>query len=180
MLLGTNHGRVTTNPNQTELQCIGNIPVHLQPKSLRFRVYHQLGRFYLRVLEISGSTVSPFSEACENVNSASYCEVLLNLLNAISRELLGQLARGVLLRHDNASPHRAQATQKRIQELQWEHLERPHYGPKLAPSDLHLSGLLTSHLGANVSPMAKTLKRRCGSGWESSQNTCMMRVSTHR
>jgi hypothetical protein len=38
LLLGTNHGCITTNPNQSELQCNGNIPVHLQPKSSKFKV----------------------------------------------------------------------------------------------------------------------------------------------
>jgi hypothetical protein len=35
LLLGTNHGCITTNLNQSTLQCNGNILVHLQPKSLR-------------------------------------------------------------------------------------------------------------------------------------------------
>jgi hypothetical protein len=34
-LLRTNHGCTTTNPNQSVLQCNGNIPVHLKPKRLR-------------------------------------------------------------------------------------------------------------------------------------------------
>jgi hypothetical protein len=46
----------------------------------------------------------------ENVNSASYCEVLLKLQDVSHRVLPGQLARGVLLYHDNARTHTAQAT----------------------------------------------------------------------
>jgi hypothetical protein len=69
-----------------------------------------------------------------NVNSASYCEVLLKLRDAIRRKRPGQLARGVLLHHDNARPHTAQATQERIQELQWELVEHPHYSPDLVSS----------------------------------------------
>jgi histone-lysine N-methyltransferase SETMAR len=80
------------------------------------------------------------------VNSASYCEVLLKLRDAISRKRPGQLARGVLLHHDNARPHIAQATQERIQELQWELLEHPSYSPALAPSDFHVSDPLNNHL----------------------------------
>jgi hypothetical protein len=47
LLLGINHGCITINPNQSVLQCNGNIPVHLlvQPKSLR--LCHQLGRLCL-------------------------------------------------------------------------------------------------------------------------------------
>jgi hypothetical protein len=44
----------------------------------------------------------------ENMNSASYCEVLLKLQNAVCRKRPGQQARGVLLHHDNARPHTAQ------------------------------------------------------------------------
>jgi hypothetical protein len=31
----------------------------------------------------------------------------------------------------------------------------------------------------NASLMMRRLKRRCGSGWDNSQNTCMLRVLTH-
>jgi histone-lysine N-methyltransferase SETMAR len=54
----------------------------------------------------------------------------------------------VLLHHDNARPHTAQATQKRIQELQGELPEHQAYSPDLAPSDFQLFGLLKkNHLG---------------------------------
>jgi hypothetical protein len=59
------------------------------------------------------------------VNSASYCEILLKLRDAILRIRPGQLARGVLLHHDTARPHLAGATQERIPELQWELLALP-------------------------------------------------------
>jgi histone-lysine N-methyltransferase SETMAR len=88
-----------------------------------------------------------FQKRGENVNSASYCAVLLKLRDAICRKHLGQLARGVLLHHDNAKSHTARATQERIQELQWELLEHLPYNLDLAPSDFHLLGLLKNHLG---------------------------------
>jgi hypothetical protein len=46
-----------------------------------------------------------------------------------------------------ARPHTAQATQERIQELQWELLEHPPYSLDLAPTDIHLFGVLNNHLG---------------------------------
>jgi histone-lysine N-methyltransferase SETMAR len=79
------------------------------------------------------------------MNSASYCEVLLKLRNAIHRTPLGQLAGGVLLLHDNARPHTAPATQERIQELQRE-LKYSPYSPDLATSDFHLFEPLKHHL----------------------------------
>jgi hypothetical protein len=79
-----------------------------------------------------------FQKLGENINCVSCCEVLLRLRDAIRRKLPVQLARGVLLRHDNARPHTARATQKRIQELQW--------GTFYGPSDIHMFGPLKSHL----------------------------------
>jgi histone-lysine N-methyltransferase SETMAR len=98
-------------------------------------------------LRFSGSIVTHFQKCGENVNSASYCEILLKLPDPIHRKLSGQVARGVLLHHDNARPHTVRATQERIQELQWEFLEHPPYSPDLSPSDFHLFGSLKNHLG---------------------------------
>jgi hypothetical protein len=79
------------------------------------------------------------SQKCgENVNSASYCEVLLKLRDAIRRKRPGQLARGAVLHHGKARPHTARATQEGIQELQWELLEHPPHGAGLALSDFRL------------------------------------------
>jgi hypothetical protein len=62
-----------------------------------------------------GVLSAQFQKRSENVNSASYCEVLLKLQDAICGKCPGQLARGLLLHHDNAIPHTARATQERIQ-----------------------------------------------------------------
>jgi hypothetical protein len=71
---------------------------------------------------------------------------MLKLRDAIRTKSPGPLERGVLLHHDNARPLIARATQERIQELQWELLERPPYSLDLAPCDFHLFGLLKNHL----------------------------------
>jgi histone-lysine N-methyltransferase SETMAR len=76
-----------------------------------------------------------FQKRGENVNSASYCEVLLKLRDAIRKKHPVQMARGVLLHHDNARLHTARVTQKGIQELQWELLEHLPYSPDLAHND---------------------------------------------
>jgi histone-lysine N-methyltransferase SETMAR len=113
----------------------------------------------------------------ENANSASYCEILLKLQDAIRRKLSGQLARGVLLHHDNARTHTARATQERVQELQWGLLEHPTYSPDLAPSDFHLFGPLKNHLGFVDDEESKPEVRK----WlrQQSKKTSMLRVSTH-
>jgi hypothetical protein len=62
-----------------------------------------------------GVLLAHFQKRGENVNSVSLCKGPLKLRDAIHRKRPGQLARGVLLHHDNARPHTAQATQDRIQ-----------------------------------------------------------------
>jgi histone-lysine N-methyltransferase SETMAR len=94
-----------------------------------------------------GVLLAHFQKRGENVNSASYCKVLLKIRDSICSKLPGQLARGVLLHHENAIPHTARATQERIQELQWELREHPPYGRDLAPSDFHLFEPLKNSLG---------------------------------
>jgi hypothetical protein len=69
----------------------------------------------------------------------------LNLWDAIHRKRPCQLARGVLLPHDNARSHIAQATQENIRELLWELLEPNCLD--LTPTDFDLFGPLKNHLG---------------------------------
>jgi hypothetical protein len=121
--------------------------------------------------------VEEFKEHGENVNSVSYCEILLKLRNAIRRKRPGQPARGVLLHHDIARPHTAPVTQERIQELQWELLEHPLYSPDLTSSDFNLFGPLKTILVANVSLMTTRLNGGLRHG-DNNQNS-MLRVSTH-
>jgi hypothetical protein len=65
-----------------------------------------------------GVLLAHFQMHSENVNSASYRQVLLKIPDAIRRKLTGQVARVVLLHHDNARSHTARATQERIREPQ--------------------------------------------------------------
>jgi hypothetical protein len=97
--------------------------------------------------DLQGVLLAHFQKHGESVTSAFYCEVLLKLRDSIRRKRPGQLAREVMLYHDNARPYTALATQARIQELQWELLEHPAYGPDVPPSDFHLFRPLKYHRG---------------------------------
>jgi hypothetical protein len=78
-----------------------------------FKVTPSAGKVELIVFwDSQGAVLAHFQKRGENVKSASYCQVLLKLQDAIRRKTSGQLARGVLLHHDNARPHTAQATQE--------------------------------------------------------------------
>ncbi|GFS12807.1 histone-lysine N-methyltransferase SETMAR [Elysia marginata] len=61
---------------------------------------------------------------------------------AIRRKRSGQLINGVILQHDNATPHTARVTQGWLEKYGWEILPLPSHSPDLAPSDYHLFGLV--------------------------------------
>jgi hypothetical protein len=72
LLLGTNQGCITTNPNQSSLYCNGNIPVHLQLKSSKFKVTPSTGKAILTLfLDSQGVLLTHIQKHGENVNSAS-------------------------------------------------------------------------------------------------------------
>jgi hypothetical protein len=105
LLLGMNHGSITTNPNQSVLQF--NVKHTISPSSRKFKVTNtpSAGKVMLTVFwDSQGVLLAHLQKRSKNVNSASFCEVMLKLRDAIRRKHPDQLARGVLLHHDNASP----------------------------------------------------------------------------
>ncbi|XP_025263217.1 histone-lysine N-methyltransferase SETMAR-like [Camponotus floridanus] len=88
----------------------------------------------------------------ETITADKYCEQLTRLDAAI-REKRPVLAnrKGIIFHHDNARPHVAQQTLRKLQELQWEILQHPPYSPDIAPSDFHLFRSLQNSLnGKNL------------------------------
>ncbi|GFO47147.1 histone-lysine N-methyltransferase SETMAR [Plakobranchus ocellatus] len=59
----------------------------------------------------------------------------------IRRKRPGFLRRGVVLQHDNATPHSANLTQQWLQRCGWEILPHPAHSPDLAPLKHHLGGM---------------------------------------
>jgi hypothetical protein len=118
LLLGTNHGCITTDPNHRGLQFTSSSP---SAKKYKVSRTPSVGKLMLTVFgDSQGVVLARFQKRGKNVNSASYWEVLLKLRDAIRRKRPGQLARGKLLHHDNA-----RVTQE------WELLE---HGPQCLPS----------------------------------------------
>ena len=83
----------------------------------------------------------------ETITADKYCEQLTRLDAAI-REKCPVLAnrKGVIFHHDNARPHVAQQTLRKMKELKWEILQHPPYPPDIAPSDFHLFRSLQNSL----------------------------------
>ncbi|GFO49959.1 transposase [Plakobranchus ocellatus] len=69
------------------------------------------------------------------------------LKEAIRRKRPGLLRRGVVLKHDNATPHSANLIQQWLQRYGWKILPHPAHSSDLAPSDFHLFEPLKRHLG---------------------------------
>jgi histone-lysine N-methyltransferase SETMAR len=140
IVTGTNHGCISTNlSKRASMQW--KHPSSLSTK--QSKVTLSAGKVMFTMFwDYQGALLAHFQKHGENMNPASYCEVLLKLRDAVHRKLPGQLARGLLLHHDNAWPHTARITQERIKELQCELLEQPPYKPDVGPSDFHLFGPL--------------------------------------
>lgn len=83
----------------------------------------------------------------ETITADKYCEQLTRL-NAAIREKRPVLAnrKGIIFHHDNARPHVAQQTLRKLHELRWECLQHPPYSPDIAPTDYHLFRSLQNSL----------------------------------
>jgi hypothetical protein len=124
-----------TNGSRNSLKGVRKLqmmPDHIALVKLRQK---QLCSVWMLIVfwDSQGTLLAHFQKRGENVNFASYSEVLLKLPDTIGRKRPGQPARRVLFHHDNARPHTARATLGRIQELQWELLEHPPYSRELGP-----------------------------------------------
>lgn len=75
------------------------------------------------------------------INANVYCAQLDRVA-----EKLGDEQDRVYFLHDNARPHIAKLTQKKLLELKWTVLPQPPYSPDIAPTDFHLFRSLQDHL----------------------------------
>ncbi|GFO50014.1 histone-lysine N-methyltransferase SETMAR [Plakobranchus ocellatus] len=69
------------------------------------------------------------------------------LRHAVRRKKPGLLRRGVVLQHDNPTPHTAKRTKQWLERYRWDIIPHPAHSPDLAPSDFHLFEPLKRHLG---------------------------------
>ena len=117
------------------------------PTPKKFKVAHSAKKVMATVFwDVKGVLLVDFLPSGETVNANRYCQTLDKLREAIRRKRPGRLSKGVILQHDNATPHTAKRTQDWLKRYNWETLPHPPHSPDLAPSDFHLFGPLKRHL----------------------------------
>jgi len=72
------------------------------------------------------------------INTEYYSSLMVQLKDILKEKRCRKVTKGILFLHDNASAHRALATQKKLPYLGFHSLDHPPYSPDLAPSDYHL------------------------------------------
>lgn len=109
-----------------------SIPLHeLHPKKVMLSVWWGMRGVIHWELLPTGSTITA------NV----YCKQL----DRVAKALKGKQDKVYFL-HDNAKPHIAKSTKKKLLTLNWTVLTHPPYSPDLAPSDYHLFRSMTHAL----------------------------------
>jgi len=82
------------------------------------------------------------------IKAECYSSLLVQLKDILKEKSREKLTKVVLFLHDNATPHRALATQKKLACLGFQCLDHQSYSPDLAPSDNHLFPGLKKQLKA--------------------------------
>ncbi|GFN96862.1 EF-hand calcium-binding domain-containing protein 6 [Plakobranchus ocellatus] len=118
------------------------------PVTKKFKVQRSAAKVMATVFwDAKGVILLDILPQVQCINAARYCSTLDRLKEAIRRKRPGLLRRGVVLQHDNATPHSANLTQQWRQRYGWEILPHPAHSLDLAPPDFHLFGPLKRHLG---------------------------------
>jgi histone-lysine N-methyltransferase SETMAR len=115
------------------------------PSPKKFKLSPSAGKVMITVLwDSRGVLLLDFLPKGETINSARYQETLKKLARSI--RLKRPDLQDVILHHDNARPHTANATTAAIAAKGWTVLPHPAYSPELAPSDFHMFGPLKDYL----------------------------------
>jgi histone-lysine N-methyltransferase SETMAR len=96
----------------------------------------------------------------QTVTSEVYCRQLETANNQL-RVKFPELVNNAVFLHDNARPHVAIATRRKLEEIGWEVLDHPPYSPDISPSDFHLFLSLDNFIKkeGNISDVENTIQR---------------------
>lgn len=106
---------------------------------VKARVVASKGKVMLSLFwDAQGPLLIDFKPPNITITMHYYANLLSQLRDAIKEKRRGMLRKGVLLLHDNASPHTGHIAQTALSKLKFEQLPHPAYSPDLAPSDFHV------------------------------------------
>jgi len=109
------------------------------PRPKKFRVQKSAGKVLASIFwDQDGILHIDYLPKGQTMNAEYYSSLLVQLKDILNEKRRGKFTKGVLFLDDNASAHRALATQKKLAYLGFHFLDRPPYTTDLAPSDYHL------------------------------------------
>jgi len=101
---------------QSNNEWSGGIAAHPTPK--KFQVQKSTGRVLTSIfLDQDGILVIDYLPKGRTVNAEYYSSLLVQLNDIFKEKRCGKVTKGVLFLHDNATAHRALATQKKMDYL---------------------------------------------------------------
>jgi len=103
-----------------------------------FRVQKSAGKVLASIFwDQDGILLIDYFPKGQTINVKYYSSLLVQL-DVLKEKCRGKVTKGVLFLHDNATVHRALATQKKLPYLGFQCLDHPPYSPDLTPSDYHV------------------------------------------
>jgi len=128
------------------------------PSPKKIRVQKSAGRVLTSTFwDQDGILLIDYLPKGRTINAEYYPSLLVQLKDILKEKCRGKFTKGVLFLKDNAPPHRALATQKKLAYLGFQRLHHPPYSPNLAPSDYHLFRGLKKTTGS--SPFFRPTRR---------------------
>ena len=96
--------------------------------------------------EVNDVLLVDFLPPGETIHDVRYGQALEKLREAVRRKRPCCLTKGIIIQHDNATPHTTNLTTDWLRKYCWHVLTHTPHSPDLAPSDYHLFVPLKSHL----------------------------------
>jgi len=132
----TTPGYITMTRRQSNNQWSGGIVAHPAAKIPTTKISWKISR--LELWDQDDVLLIDCLPKGLNINGEYCSSLLVQLKDILKGKRRGKVTKGVLVLHNNAPPHRALATQKKLAYLGFQCLDHPPYSPDLAPSDYHL------------------------------------------
>jgi len=109
------------------------------PHPKKFRVQKSPGKVLAQIFwDQDGILITDYLPKGQTINAKYYSSLLVQLRDILKEKCRGKATKGVLFLHDNASAHRALATQKKLAYLGFQCLDHPPYSPDLPPWVYHM------------------------------------------